>query len=500
MKNYDIVIIGSGAGLSFVNIALKNGLTCALIENTKFGGTCLTRGCIPSKILVYPADVIRQSQHVKKIGLDFAPPVISWDTIAKRMWSEIDQSKDIENGMADIENLTIYKGTGEFTGEYTMKVKMKNGDYSEEFSGEKFIIAAGGRSFIPPIDGLSEAGYITSENFFGDAFPKNPWKSLVIVGGGAIGGEFAHIFSALGTNVTVVEMQNHLVSTEEEEISIHLEKQFADNGIDVRLNHKVTAVKKTLKGKIVTVEDVVTGDKKNIKCQEIFISSGIRSNTDILKIENTAVEVDRKGWIVTNEHLETSQKNIWAIGDINGKYQFRHKANYETKICINNVFNADKHGHKHKLSADYSKIPWAIFTYPQIAHVGMTERQALDKGYRILVGRNNYSSVAKGFAMGYSPGDSDDGFVKLIVDENMLILGVHIIGPYAAILIQSFVYLMNAGFTCTMYDKDGESYRYDHEGFCIEAGTFEPMVNSIVIHPSLSEVTGWIIGKLDWVN
>lgn len=496
MKKFDIVIIGSGVGLSFVGNALEKGMTCAIIENSKFGGTCLTRGCIPSKILVYPADVIRQTQHAKKIGLDFSPPVISWDTIAKRMWSKIDKSKDIENSMNDIRNLSVYKGTGEFTGKYTMKVKMNNGEYSEEFRGEKFIIAAGGRSFVPPISGLKETGYITSESFFGEAFPKAPWKSLVIIGGGAIGTEFAHIFSAFNTKVTVVEMQPHLVSTEEEEISLHLEKQFSENGIDVKLNNKVIAVEKTPEGKIVTIENVETGDKKKIKCQEIFISSGIVSNTDILQIENTAVAVDKRGWIVTNEHLETTQKNIWALGDINGKYQFRHKANYETNICINNVFNESNH----KTSADYTKIPWAIFTSPQIAHVGITQKEALKRGNHILVGKNNYSAVAKGFAMGFSQGDADDGFVKLIADENMKILGVHIIGPHAAILIQSFVYLMNAGFTCTMYNEKSENNRFDQERYCIEGGTFKPMNNSIVIHPSLSEVTGWVIGNLVWVD
>ena len=496
MKKFDIVIIGSGVGLSFVGSALQKGMTCAMIENSKFGGTCLTRGCIPSKILVYPADVIRQSQHAKKIGLNFTPPEISWDIIAERMWSRINKSSDIENSLDDTMNLSVFKGNGEFTAPYTMKVKMKNGEYSEEFRGEKFIIAAGGRSFIPPINGLSETGYVTSENFFGEAFPRKPWRSLVIIGGGAIGTEFAHIFSALGTKVTVVEMQTHLVSTEEEEISLHLEEQFADNGINVMTNNKVITVKKTIEGKIVTIENVNTGRKSDITCQEIFISSGIRSNTDILKIENTDIKTDKRGWIITNEYLETSQKNIWALGDINGKYQFRHKANYETNICINNIFNL----HNNKKSADYTKIPWAIFTHPQIAHVGMTEKQALQNKNRILVGKNNYSAVAKGFAMGYSQGDTDDGFVKLIVDENMKILGVHLIGPHAAVLIQSFIYLMNAGYSCTIRNEDDKTNMYDQSMSCIEGGTLDPIYNSIVIHPSLSEVTGWVIGNLDWVN
>ncbi len=472
MREFDIVIIGSGIGLSFIDTALKMGMKCAFIEYSKFGGTCLTRGCIPSKILVHPADIIREAKHAKKIGLEFEHPGIDWKIISERMWSQIDQSKEIERSLSNIKNLTVFKGTGEFTGPYSMKVKLNHGGYSEEFRGKKFIIGAGGRSFIPPIEGLNEAGFVISENFFGESFPQKPWKSLVIIGGGAIGAEFAHIFSAFGTKVTIVEMQKHLAGNEEEEISIHLEKQFRSNAIEVLTNHRAISVKKRGGEKIIIVEDITTGEKKSIECEEILIASGIRSNADKLKVEKTGVKTDAKGWIMTNEYLETSRKNIWALGDINGKYQFRHKANYEGEICIQNIFSHESE----KQAADYSKVPWTIFTCPQIAHVGMTEKQALQKGLRIMVARNNYSSVAKGFAMGYSKGDMDDGFVKLITDENMKILGVHIIGPHAAMLIQPFVYLMNAG-----------------------EGKIDPMYHSMVIHPSLNELTGWAIGNLERV-
>ena len=472
VKKFDIVIIGSGVGLTILDTALQNGMKCAIVENSKFGGTCLTKGCIPSKILVHPADIIREVQHASKVGIDFKPAEINWKTITKRMWSKIDESINIEKSVSNVKNLTVFKGTGEFTSPYTMKVKDKGGVYSEEFKAEKFVIAAGGRSFIPPIAGLVETGFVDYENFFGDAFPEKPWKSLVIVGGGAIGTEFAHAFSAFGTKVTIVEMQKHILTTEEEEISIHLEKQFEDNSVDVLTNYKVVSARKSGENKIITIQDVITGETKEIECEEIFISSGISSNADILKVEKTGVEMDSRGWIKTNEYLETSQKNIWALGDINGKFQFRHKANYEAEICVNNIFHS-VHG---KRKADYSRVPWAIFTCPQIAHVGITEKEALKKGGRIMVGKKHYSSVAKGFAMGYSEDDIDDGFVKLITDENRIILGVHIVGPYAAILIQPFIYLMNVG---------------------LEGGTIDPMYGSITIHPSLSELTDWVIGNLE---
>lgn len=492
MKVYDIVIIGSGAGLHILEIALQKGLTCALVERSKFGGTCLTRGCIPSKILVYPADVIREAEHAMKTGLKFKLVDIDWKTISERMWSQIDEGKDIERNADQIETLTTYKGTGEFTGQYTMKVKLNDNSYSEEFNGKKFVIAAGGRPFTPSLEGLQETGYLDFESFFGAGFPNKPWKSLAIIGGGAIGTEFAHMFSAFGTKVTIVEMLPNLVSTEDKEISTMLENQFKENGIDIFTNSKVVKVLKDNRMKTLMVQNLLTDETTSITCDEIFVAAGIRSNADLLKIENSGVKTDEKGWIITNEYMETTQRNIWALGDINGKYQFRHKANYEAEICADNIFNIKNA----KRMVDYSRVPWAIYTYPQIAHIGLTEAEVRSKRIRYLVGKNHYSLVAKGFAMGYVKGDLDDGFVKLITDEKMKILGAHIVGPHAVILIQSLVYLMNTGSNCKIDERKGlfRNVKTIHN----EIGTIIPLGQSMVIHPSLSEVVGWIVSSMEW--
>ena len=492
MKEYDIVIIGSGVGLSILKEALEKKMTCAIIEKSKFGGTCLTKGCIPSKILVHPADLIREAEHARKIGLTFSLNQLDWDTLSKRMWSKIDISKEIEKSVDDVDGLDVYKGTAEFTGPHSMRVLQQDKSYSEEFKGRIFVIAAGGRSFIPPIEGLENTGYLDAESFFGSGFPGKPWDRLVIIGGGAVGSEFAHAFSAFGTKVTIIEMQPHLVSTEEEEISLLLENRFRSHGIDVLTNCKALQASRQGDSKIVTVQDIQSGKTSTIPCDEILIASGIRSNTDLLKIENTNVKTDKKGWIITDAHMLTSQKNVWAIGDINGKYQFRHKANYETDICAHNLFGQNPTS----LSADYSKVPWAIFTYPQIAHVGLTEAEVRRKGGRYLVGTKSYSSVAKGFAMGYDVGDPDDGFVKLIADENYKILGAHIAGPHAAILIQSLVYLMNTGFTCKI--ESGADHK--SKQICSDGGTYVPINQSMVIHPALSEVVAWVTNGMHWAD
>ena len=243
METYDLVVIGSGAGLNVLNAGLEVGLKCALVENTKLGATCLTRGCIPSKVLVHPADLIREAQHAEKVGVHFNVEKIDWDIISKRMWEQIDESKQIEEEISQVPNITLYKGVGEFIGENEMEVRTVDGKGSlGKFKGDKFVITSGARSLIPPINGLEEVGYVTNESFFGEKFPKSPWKSLIIIGGGVIAAEFAHIFSAFGTEVIIIEMLPRLVATEEPEVSLFLERNLKKH-ITVLLDYRAEEAK-----------------------------------------------------------------------------------------------------------------------------------------------------------------------------------------------------------------------------------------------------------------
>lgn len=497
MKKYDIVVIGSGVGMTILSTAIARGLSVAIVEDSKVGGTCLTRGCIPSKVLIYPADIIREAQHAKKVGVHLKVEKIDWDFISKRMWSQINESIGMEKSLKESppDKIAFYQGIGEFVKNYQMKVKLKDGSYSETFEGEKFVIASGARSFIPPIKGLEDVGYVTNESFFGEKFPKKPWKSLAILGGGVIAAEFAHLFSVLGTDVTIIEMLPRLVYTEEPEVSAFLEKNFSKY-MNVLVNKKAIGANKKGNLKIVTVEDMKTGEESEVKVEEILVATGRQSNADLLQVKKTGVKTDKKGWIITNEYLETSKENIWCIGDANGKYQFRHKANAEAEICSHNMFAAKDQ----RMDMDYTSVPWAIFTYPQVGHVGMTEAEAIEKGHKIYVAIKKYSTVAKGFAMGYNTGDEDDGFAKLVIDQSRKLLGASVVGPHAAILVQPFVYLMNAGFTCEVVPEPGKPPELIYSQTCPEAGSFMPIYRSQVIHPSLNEVTGWAVGSLRPVN
>lgn len=495
MREYDLVVIGSGAGLMIAQAAVRQGISCALIEKDSFGGTCLNRGCIPSKVLVHPADVIRESERAGRIGLGLHLENVDWQMIRRRVKEKIAENTLIEQRLRE-SSLDVYKGSASFVSRNELEIKSSADESVWRIKGKRIIIGAGARSLVPPVTGLAETGYLTSETFFGDRFPHKPWSSLIIVGGGAIGAEFAHVFSAVGTKVTVVEMQERLVPTEEVQISALLEAQFRANNIDVFTGSQAVAAAREDDLKQLTLKDISTGRTRLISADEIIIASGLKSNSDTLNLENCGVETDSRGWIITDEFLETSVPGIYALGDINGKFQFRHKANYEADILVHNLVS----GSGEKRKASYSAVPWAIFTHPQIAHVGMTEEEALRTGRRIQTGKNYYSMVANGYAHGFNPGDPDDGFVKLIADDENKILGVHIIGPDAAILIQSFVYLMNAGFTCPGAHDQTPFSQQTGVRFCLQAGSVETIDQSMVIHPALSEVAAWVTGELEWIN
>lgn len=490
MEHFDLVIVGSGAGLMVMEAALGKGLRCALIEKAKLGGTCLTKGCIPSKMLVYPADFIREAEKAGRIGVEVGRPAVNWEVVSGRMWEQINFHRTIEENLKRIPNLTIYRGTGAFTGPDSMTVSCEGTE--ERISGDRFLIAAGARTFVPHVEGLEEAGYVTSETFFGEKFPQRPWESLVIIGGGAISAEFAHIFSAFGTKVSVLVRSGGILNKEEPEIAEFVGRQFTKSGIDLLTNSSPVSVRAEGGKKYLTIENSVTGERSVVECQEIFVASGVRSNADTLALDKAGVETDKSGWIVTNSYLETSRSHIWALGDINGKYQFRHKANYEAQILSRNLFSGED-----KQEARYDAVPWAVFTHPQVAHLGMTEQEVQKKGIPYQTAYNHFSEVVGGRAMGYQKRDEDDGFVKVIIGHNKGILGVHIVGPQAAVLLQPFVYLMNAGYQCAkaaraMTAREVEDLRI----LCPNLGTYAPINNSMVIHPSLNELTAWVFEKV----
>lgn len=316
------------------------------------------------------------------------------------------------------------------------------------------------------------------------------------MGGGPIGTEFAHVFAAAGTKVTLIQHNVRLLPKEDEEISEQIYKDLTRLGIEVILNQEPEEVRVENGEKVVVIRDRKSGEVREVRGEEILMASGIQPATEELKLENTSIKTKRGGWIVTNEFLETSVEGVYAMGDVNGEAPFRHKANYEGDIIAHNLYHAATP--QEFRWARYDVIPAVTYTYPQVGHVGLTEKEAIEQGYSVKTGKNFYSSSAKGFAMGFDPGDENDGFVKIVVDSKTNnILGVHVIGPQASILFQPYVNLMNSGDTplTPINEEIGSALtkQLRSEGLVrkMDPHSVVTVGETMAPHPALSEVVMW---------
>ncbi|MDY6917609.1 MAG: dihydrolipoyl dehydrogenase [Chloroflexota bacterium] len=455
MKHYDVIVVGSGSGMLIVDEALSHGLSVALVDRGPLGGTCLNVGCIPSKMLIYPADRIVETQQAAKLGITAEISSIDFKAIVERTKNSIAESqKHMREGISQTDGLDFYKGEGHFVGDYTLEVD------GNEIEADTVFLASGSRPLIPPMKGLDAASYITNENVLDlESAP----GSLVVIGGGYIGVEYGHFFAAMGSRVVILEMADRLVLAEEPEVSHVLQEELGKR-VEIRTNAAVEEVRTSASGVEVVVRDVKSGETEGLAGEKLMVAVGRRSNADLLTVENTGVEVDTRGFVKVDEYLETSKKGIFGVGDANGRHMFTHVANREALVAAHNAF------HDRDLKMDYSAIPHAVYSYPQIASVGLTEEQAREN-HSVLVGKARYSDVAKGEAM-----MEESGFAKAIVDsDGKTILGFHIVGPFAPILIQEVVNAMASG---------------GHMD-CIRAG--------LHIHPALSELIQSALAGLEEV-
>jgi len=450
MKEYDLIVIGSGSGMNYVNAMLDADpeMKVALIDKDEPGGICLTRGCIPSKMLLYPAELVRNIEKAENFGIKASIADIDFKAVMDRMRSTISSDiEDIKHSYTHIPRLDFYNEAAEFVSPYTMKV----GD--ETINSKMIFLCTGSKPAIPPVKGLDDVEYFTSDDVL--RLTELP-ESLAIIGGGYIAAEYGHFFSAMGSKVTIIGRNARIIPEEEPEVST-LAKKMMSEYMDILTNCEVVEVKNSPEGKLVIAKDRKTGEEKEVVASVILVATGRAPNTDILKPELGGVETDKHGWIKVNEHLETSQPNVWAFGDANGKYLFKHVANHESTVVYYNA------ALKKKAKVDYHAVPYAVFSHPEIAGVGMTEKQAIeDYGEdKIILGYYRFQDTAKGIAMSLT-----DEFVKIILDnDTQKILGAHIIGPDASVLIHEIIPVM-----------------YTEEQ---AAG---PIMYSMDIHPSLSEV------------
>ncbi len=463
MKEYDMIVLGSGAGMNIASAAFEQGMEVALVERGPLGGTCLLRGCIPTKILTYVADTITQIQHAERINLRAEVNSVDFEGLMNRMREEtLGEAEKMGESIRSVEGYDWYQVTGEFVEDYVMDVG------EEKITAPIIVLAAGSRPLIPPIEGIENVEYLTNKTVL--ELKEKP-NSIIIVGGGYIAAELGHFFSAVGTDVTIVGRNPHLVKNEDQDVSELLKDELSKR-MKILTNWEVTEAREEGDEKIIVAKNRSDGNETEFRAEHILIAAGRRSNADLFKPKNTGVDTDDHGFIKVDDFFRTTKAGIWAFGDAIGGYMFRHLANDESQVVWYNIqrtMDAEEDEEPELLSMSYHAVPRAVFSNPQIATVGMTLAEAKNTDRGLLVGKAGYGDVAKGAAMGYPP-----GFARVICDaETQEILGATIIGPHAPILIQEIINLMYT---------DTRSY--------------VPVFRAMHIHPALSELVQRAFGRM----
>ncbi len=419
--DFDLIVLGTGAGGAAAHVAANAGKRVAVVEAGVIGGECPNFGCVPTKALLHSAEMYTAAQSgrqfgVRTTGVTFQYPAVkAWKDLAVERTGTIDGLH-----MYRHEGIKLIKGHGHFLNPWVISV---NG---HRFAAKKFLVATGTTSIIPPIPGLKETGFMT----YRDAIDlvKLP-KSIFVLGGGAIGCEFAHLFSSFGVKVHIADIAPRLVGAEDPEVGELIGALFDMRGIDVHTGVKVLDISKhgSMK-KIFFEKDGVT---HQVSVEEILVSSGKVPNTD-MGLDNAGVVFDKFG-VKVNAYMETNVKHIYAAGDVVGPYRFTHTATYQSRVAGHNMFHT-----KHKKAAHYRAVPRCLYTEPEVGCVGVTEKQLKDKNisYQVsavpitVIGRANTSNV-------------DAGFVKVIAAHDGTILGASIVSPRAGEMIHELTLAVN---------------------------------------------------------
>lgn len=412
--DYDLIVLGTGAGGGVAaHQASQAGKKVAVVEAEKLGGECPNFGCVPTKALLQAADTYKTAKEGARFGLKATDIDFDYKKIKAWKTAAVDHT-GTEEGEAfyKSEGIDIIHGRGHFIDPWCLSVDGKR------FSAKHYLIASGTTSFIPPIAGLKEAGFMT----YRDAIElESPPKSLFIIGGGAIGSEFCELFSSFGTKVHIADMAPRLVGLEDPEVGELLQALFERRGVTVHTSVRVTRITKKAGKKVVSFESE-TGTQ-TVSVDEILLASGKMPNTD-LGLENAGVTYDRKG-IKVNDYMQTSNKHIYAAGDVVGPYRFTHTASYQSRIAAHNIYHRES-----KRKATYHAIPRCVFTDPEIACVGYTEAQLQEKKIKYQVAAVPITVIGRANTSGV-----DSGFVKVIAGKYGTLLGASIVSPRAGEMI-----------------------------------------------------------------
>jgi len=433
VKNYDLIVIGAGSGNMLLGGELDH-LHAAIIEPDRFGGTCLNRGCIPSKMLVVTADAAHAVGQGQRLGVHATLDRVDWPAIRARVFDRLDPLHDAAVAYRRRSGTDVYTEPARFVGPRMLEV----GD--QHLTGDQIVVAAGSRPVVPPIQGLDEVEFHTSDTIMRiDEIP----TSLIVIGGGFIAAELGHVFGAFGAEVTIVQRGPRLLPAEDEALSTRF-TDLAQRRFDVRLDTTVTAVAARGKGGVaVTVEH--DGQSEVLEGAALLVATGRRPNTDLLNVAAAGLAVDEHGHLVTDDAYQTTDTGVWAFGDAANHFQLKHMANAEERVVAHNLAHPDEPHH-----LPHHLVPHAVFSDPQVASVGLTEAQARDRGIKHVTATHGYADAAYGWAL-----EDTTSFVKLIADPDArTLLGAHIIGPQAATLLQPLLQGMMLGQTVDQLAHD----------------------------------------------
>ncbi|WP_234339908.1 MULTISPECIES: mycothione reductase [Streptomyces] len=417
VRHYDLVVLGAGSGNMLLGHELAH-LHSAVVESDRFGGTCLNRGCIPSKMLVVTADAIEGARAAARLGVNAAVEHVDWKAIRDRVFHRIDPLHDSAVKHRRENGIDVYTEEARFVSPKVLQVG------AERITAHTFVVAVGSRPVVPDIPGLDSVLYHTSDTIMRiDNVP----ASMAIIGGGYIAAELSHAFGAFGVDVTVVQRGPRLLMAEDEEVSTRF-TEIASRRHRVLLNAAVTSVKPSADGVAVSV--ACPGGDQVVRAASLLVCVGRRPNTDRLDAVAGGLELDEHGHIVADSAYRTSVPGVWALGDAVNHFQLKHMANAEERVVRHNLLHP-----QNLRSLTNTVAPRAVFTSPQIAGVGLTQQEARRRGTDYLVSVRDYADTAYGWAL-----EDTTSFVKILASPlDRTILGAHIMGPQAATLIQPLI-------------------------------------------------------------
>ena len=427
MTEKDIVIIGGGPGGYVAAIhAAHLGANVAVVEKDRLGGNCLNRGCIPTKALVKSVEALLEARKANKFGIEVGNITANFPKIMARKTNVVNKLASGVEQLMKAGNITVYKGIGRILSPQLVKMN------DEEIATRKLIIATGSEPAPLPIPGSDLPGVLTTDDIL--ELEELP-ESLVVIGGSYVGVEFAGIFNGLGTKVTIVEKLPTLLESIDEEISRRLAEILLGQGIEIRVGATVKAIKR--EGAVLKVVGDTPEGEHEVVGQVVLMATGRQPYTAGLGLPQLAINVDGRA-IVVNERLETNIDGVYAVGDVLGKSMLAHVASYEGEIAAENALGRSR-------QADYRAVPSCIFTYPEIASVGITEKEAKDSGIPYKVSKFPFLACGRAVAM-----NETTGMVKMVCNaENGSVLGMHIMGPHASDLIAEGALAIQLGATAS---------------------------------------------------